>query len=56
MRPLNLNDFFSPLSELYCCGIEEYELFNKFTQVITGISDRLKALEGPVDPKAKKKK
>jgi hypothetical protein len=55
MRPLNLSDFFAPLSELYCCSAEEYKLFSDFTHSITGIKDRLKALEEPDDPKKKKK-
>ena len=55
MRPLTLSDFFHPLSELYCCSAEEYTLMANFTHVITGIKDRLKALQEPDDPKNKKK-
>jgi len=56
MRPLTLTDFFTPLSELYCCSAEEYALFAGFTHQITGIKDRLKALEEPDDPKKKNAK
>lgn len=54
MRPLTLTDFFTPLSELYCCSAEEYALFAAFTHQITGIKDRLKELQEPDDPKKKK--
>ena len=56
MRPLQLKDFSIPLSELYCCSAEEYKLFTAFTHKITGIADRLKALEDPDDKKKKGKK
>ena len=53
MRPLNLQDFFTPLSELYCCSAQEYKLFTDFTHAATGIKDRLKKLEEPDDSKKK---
>lgn len=53
LRPLTVQDFVVPLSENYTCSIEEYAIFDKFTQDVTGITAAKKALENP-DPKAKK--
>lgn len=55
LRPLTVQDFIVPLSENYTCSIEEYAIFNKFTQDVTGISAILNARENP-DPKANKNK
>jgi hypothetical protein len=56
MRPLMLQDFFTPLSQLYCCSAEEYKMFNDFTYVISGFKDRHKKLDEDNDPKKKKKR
>lgn len=56
LRPLVVQDFVVPLSENYSCSAEEYQMFNGFTQSVTGIADRIAALEGGKDDKKNAKK
>lgn len=53
LRPLTVQEFVSTFSKLYFCSAEEYEQMVEFTQAVTGIKDRLKALEDEKDPKKK---
>lgn len=39
LRPLTVQDFVVPVSENYTCSVEEYGIFDKFTQSVTGIDE-----------------